>query len=265
VGERLGIAGGGAIACGAAAVAAARGPVLLWARSESSAKRAAATIERFCTRMPEDVDPTNVRIATDLEALGEASFVIEAITEDLPAKSALLSSLDDVLATEAIVASTTSSLSIERLGLASRRPARFCGLHVFNPVTRMALVELAFPTEATAETRSRALGLCEALGKTPVMVPDVAGFVVNRLLFPYLFDAVRLLERTGMAAVDIDECMRLGAGHPMGPLALLDLVGLDVSLAIGEAIEADVPQRVRDLVAAGALGRKTRRGFHVYE
>jgi 3-hydroxyacyl-CoA dehydrogenase len=103
-----------------------------------------------------------------------------------------------------------------------------------------------------------------ALGKTAVAVPDVAGFVVNRLLFPYLFDAVRLLERTGMAAADIDECMRLGAGHPMGPLALLDLVGLDVALAIGLAIEADVPQRVRDLVASGALGRKSRRGFHVY-
>jgi len=265
LGERLGIAGGGVIACGTAAVAAARGPVLLWARSESSASRAAATVERFCSRMPGDVDPSNVRIVTDREALGEASFVVEAIAEDLTAKSAVLGLLDDVLAKGAIVASTTSSLSIELLGLASRRPAEFCGLHVFNPVTKMALVELAFPSGATRETRSRALALCQALGKTAVMVPDVAGFVVNRLLFPYLFDAVRLLERTGMAAVDIDECMRLGAGHPMGPLALLDLVGLDVSLAIGLAIEADVPQRVRDLVAAGALGRKSRRGFHVYE
>ncbi|MEA2372464.1 MAG: 3-hydroxybutyryl-CoA dehydrogenase [Solirubrobacteraceae bacterium] len=265
VGERLGIAGGGAIACGTAAVAAARGPVLLWARSESSAERAAATIGRLCARMKEDVDPANVRIVTDLEALGEASFVIEAIAEDLAAKSVMLGSLDDVLADAAIIASTTSSLSIEVLGLASRRPAGFCGLHVFNPVTRMALVELAFPSGASAETRARALALCEALGKTPVIVPDVAGFVVNRLLFPYLFDAVRLLERTGMPAADIDECMRLGAGHPMGPLALLDLVGLDVSLAIGEAIEVDVPQRLADLVADGALGRKTRRGFHAYE
>ncbi len=265
VGERLGIAGGGAIACGAAAVAAARGPVLLWARSDASAARAEATIERLCARMPEDVDRSNVRIVTDREALGEASFVIEAIAEDLAAKSAVLGSLDDVLADEAIIASTTSSLSIEVLGLASRRPTRFCGLHVFNPVTRMALVELAFPTQAAPETRSRALALCEALGKTAVIVPDVSGFVVNRLLFPYLFDAVRLLERTGMAAADIDECMRLGAGHPMGPLALLDLVGLDVSLAIGRAIEADVPQRLTDLVAAGALGRKSRRGFHVYD
>jgi 3-hydroxybutyryl-CoA dehydrogenase len=264
VGERLGIAGGGAIACGVAAVAAARGPVLLWARSESSASRAATTIEKFCARMPEDVDPANVRIVTDREALAGASFVIEAIAEDLAAKSALLGSLDEVLAERAILASTTSSLSIELLGISSGRPEQFCGFHVFNPVTRMALVELGFTSGASADTRARALALGVALGKTPVTVPDVAGFVVNRLLFPYLFDAVRLLERTGMAAADIDECMRLGAGHPMGPLALLDLVGLDVALAIGLAIETDVPQRLRDLVAAGALGRKNRRGFHVY-
>jgi 3-hydroxybutyryl-CoA dehydrogenase len=265
VGERLGIAGSGAIACGVAAVAAARGPVLLWARSESSAGRARAVVEKLCSRMPEDVDPVNVRIVTDRDALGEASFVIEAIAEDLAAKSALLGLLNDELADGAVMASTTSSLSVEALGLASGRPQHFCGLHVFNPVTRMALVELAFPGAASDDTRSRALALCVALGKTAVAVPDVAGFVVNRLLFPYLFDAVRLLERTGMPAADIDECMRLGAGHPMGPLALLDLVGLDVSLAIGETIDAEVPQLVRDLVADGALGRKTRRGFHTYE
>jgi 3-hydroxybutyryl-CoA dehydrogenase len=264
VGERLGIAGGGAIACGVAAVAAARGPVLLWVRSESSAGRARASVEKLCSRMPEEVDPANVRIVTDRDALGGASFVIEAIAEDLPAKSALLGALDGELAEEAVMASTTSSLSVEVLALASGRPERFCGLHVFNPVTRMTLVELAFPSAAAEETRARALALCEALGKTAVTVPDIAGFVVNRLLFPYLFDAVRLLERTGMAAGDIDECMRLGAGHPMGPLALLDLVGLDVSLAIGETIEADVPQRLRDLLAEGALGRKSGRGFHVY-
>ncbi|HEY5198402.1 MAG TPA: 3-hydroxyacyl-CoA dehydrogenase family protein [Solirubrobacteraceae bacterium] len=265
VGERLGIAGSGAIACGVAAVAASRGPVLLWARSESSAGRALAVIEKLCARMPDDVDPANVRIVTDLDALGEASFVIEAIAEDLAAKSDLLGLLGGELADGAIIASTTSSLSVELLALASRRPAEFCGLHVFNPVTRMALVELAFPRAVSEQTRSRALALCVALGKTAVAVPDVAGFVVNRLLFPYLFDAVRLLEATGMPAAAIDDCMRLGAGHPMGPLALLDLVGLDVSLAIGEAIEADVPDLVRALVADGALGRKSRRGFHVYE
>jgi 3-hydroxyacyl-CoA dehydrogenase len=138
------------------------------------------------------------------------------------------------------------------------------GLHVFNPVTKMKLVELVFPREATEDTRARALALCEAIEKTPVEVPDVPGFVVNRLLFPYLFAAVRLLEETGMEPAAVDTCMRLGAGHPMGPLALLDLVGLDVSEAIGETIGVPVPERLRELIAEGALGRKSGRGFHRY-
>ncbi|MEA2272588.1 MAG: 3-hydroxybutyryl-CoA dehydrogenase, partial [Solirubrobacteraceae bacterium] len=114
------------------------------------------------------------------------------------------------------------------------------------------------------DTHARARALCEALGKTPVEVPDVPGFVVNRLLFPYLFSAVRLLEETDMSAEDVDACMTLGAGHPMGPLALLDLVGLDVSQSIGEVIGADVPARVVELVAEGALGKKSGRGFYAY-
>jgi len=129
----------------------------------------------------------------------------------------------------------------------------------------MDLVELAFPPAASEQTRSRALALCEALGKTAVEVPDTPGFVVNRLLFPYLFDAVELLERTGMEPKAVDTCMKLGAGHPLGPLALLDLVGLDVSKAIGETIGAKVPARVEALIAEGALGRKSGRGFHTYE
>ena len=122
---------------------------------------------------------------------------------------------------------------------------------MFNPVTKMQLVELVFPSEASAETRRRALELCEKFEKTPVEVPDVPGFVVNRLLFPYLFSAVRLVEETGMDPADVDTCMRLGAGHPMGPLALLDLVGLDVSQAIGETIGEPVPARVQELIAEG--------------
>jgi 3-hydroxyacyl-CoA dehydrogenase len=128
----------------------------------------------------------------------------------------------------------------------------------------MKLVELAFPHEVTATTRTRFHEVCEHLGKTAVEVPDSAGFVVNRLLFPYLFEAVRLLERTGIEPEALDTCMRLGAGHPLGPLALLDLVGLDVAIAIGEAIGADVPERVRVLAADGALGRKAGRGFYEY-
>jgi 3-hydroxyacyl-CoA dehydrogenase len=128
----------------------------------------------------------------------------------------------------------------------------------------MALVELAFPPAATERTRERARALCAALGKTAVEVPDTPGFVVNRLLFPYLFEAVRLMERTGLEPEAVDTCMTLGAGHPMGPLALLDLVGLDVSAAIGETIGVEVPARVRALIAEGALGRKSGRGFFQY-
>jgi 3-hydroxybutyryl-CoA dehydrogenase len=129
----------------------------------------------------------------------------------------------------------------------------------------MDLVELAFPEAATEQTRERARALCEALGKTAVEVPDTAGFVVNRLLFPYLFEAVRLMERTGLEPEAIDTCMKLGAGHPLGPLALLDLVGLDVSAAIGRTIGADVPERIERMIEAGELGRKAGRGFYAYD
>jgi 3-hydroxybutyryl-CoA dehydrogenase len=129
----------------------------------------------------------------------------------------------------------------------------------------MDLVELAFPEAASERTRERAWALCEALGKTAVEVPDTAGFVVNRLLFPYLFEAVRLMEHTGMEPEAIDTCMRLGAGHPLGPLALLDLVGLDVSAAIGRTIGADVPERIELMIGEGALGRKAGRGFYTYD
>ncbi len=262
-GEKLGVLGSGAIACGVAAVGSTATSVVLCARSDASAARARETIDRFTRRMP-DAQPDNVRIVTDLTELAEVTFIVEAIAESFTAKAAILSEAGAIAADDTIIASTTSSLSIGQLAAASSRPERFCGLHVFNPVTKMALVELVFPAAASAETRARAHALCEQLGKTAVEVPDVAGFVVNRLLFPFLFEAVRLLERTGMPAADIDECMRLGAGHPMGPLALLDLVGLDVSLAIGETIEVEVPARVRELIADGALGRKTKRGFHDY-
>jgi len=254
--EDLGIAGSGAIACGLAAVAAGRGPVVLWARSAGSADRARARLDR---------EDGAVTVTTDLDAVAGASFVVEAIAEDLAAKASLLADLAARAPADTVLATTTSSLSVAALAGASGRPDRFAGLHVFNPVKRMELVELAFPAEATADTRTRARDLCAALGKTAVEVPDTPGFVVNRLLFPYLFEAVRLAERTGLAPQDVDRCMTLGAGHPMGPLALLDLVGLDVSAAIADEIGVPVPDRVRALVAEGALGRKSGRGFYAYE
>ena len=258
--ERLAIVGSGAIACGLAATAAHHGPVLLLARSQDSAERARATVERTLSRLGAEVDPEHVQIVTDPGALAEATFVVEAVIEDPEIKAGLLSELNLVVGPKALLASTTSSLSVEQLAQASGRPERFVGLHVFNPVTRMQLVELIFPREASADTRRRALALCETFEKQPVEVPDIPGFVVNRLLFPYLFSAVRLLEETGMDPSAIDTCMQLGAGHPMGPLALLDLIGLDVSRAIGETI----PPRVESLAAEGALGRKSGRGFHSY-
>ncbi len=262
--KRLGIVGSGAIACGLAATAAHHGPVLLLARSEDSAFRARASVEKTLSRMGAEIDPEHVQVVTDPQALAEDNFVVEAVVEVLEVKTAVLGELGALLRPEAIIASTTSSLSVEELAAASGRPERFLGLHVFNPVTKMQLVELVFPAAAEHETRRHALELCETFEKTPVEVPDVPGFVVNRLLFPYLFSAVRLIEETGMDPADVDTCMRLGAGHPMGPLALLDLVGLDVSKAIGEMIGETIPPRVQQLIAEGALGRKSGRGFHTY-
>jgi 3-hydroxybutyryl-CoA dehydrogenase len=245
--ERLGIAGSGTIACGLAKTAAEHGDVVLWARSEQSAERARAKAG-------------GATVTTDFDALGEATYLVEAVSEEPEVKNPLLERLAGVASDRAIVASTTSSLSVTTLSEFCAE-GRFLGLHVFNPVPKMQLVELVFPDAATQETRDRSFALCEAWGKTPVEVPDVPGFVVNRLLFPYLFSAVRLMDETGIAPEAIDTCMKLGAGHPMGPIALLDFVGLDVSAAIADEIGTEVPQRVRDLVAEGRLGRKSGQGL----
>ncbi len=261
--ERLGIAGSGAIACGLAATAARHADdVLLWARSEDSAERARGAIAKVCGRLSGEVNAGHVHVVTDLAALGEASFVVEAIAEDHDAKAGLLAGLGEHAAADAVLATTTSSLSVGELATATGRPERFVGLHVFNPVPKMKLVELVFPDEAVPETRDRARRLCVELGKTAVEVPDAPGFVVNRLLFPFLFDAVRLFESSGLEPEAVDACMKLGASHPMGPLELLDFVGLDVALAIGEQIGVEVPERVRALVGEGATGRKAGRGLY---
>jgi 3-hydroxybutyryl-CoA dehydrogenase len=263
--EKLGIAGSGAIATGLAACATRTNGHVLWARSDASAQRATKAIAKACERLGEGYDPAGVTVTTDLGALGDATFVVEAISEDAALKTELLGRLDDIAAGDAVLGTTTSSLSVRELAAASGRPERFVGLHVFNPVPRMALVELAYPDEASEETRERAAALCAALDKEAVEVPDLAGFVVNRLLFPYLFSAVDFMERTGLEPKSVDTCMQLGAAHPMGPIALLDYIGLDVSVAIGDAIGANVPQSLRDLCAEGVLGRKTGRGLYPAE
>jgi 3-hydroxybutyryl-CoA dehydrogenase len=255
------------IACGLAVTAARAGNVVLWARSDESADRARASVEQACAKLG-DEHSDRVQVVTELDALGHATFLVEAIVEHHGRKAEMLADLGELAShagTDAVLATTTSSLSIAELSKASGHPERFVALHVFNPVPKMQLVELAFPPEASAETRERARALCESLGKVPVDVPDVPGFVVNRLLFPYLFSAVELMAESGMSAEDIDRCMTLGAGLPMGPIALLDFVGLDVARAIGEAIGVPVPAVLASLVDQGAVGRKAKRGFYSYE
>ena len=264
--ERLGIAGAGAIGCGLAATASRHGDVLLWARSAASADRARAAVAKVCERLPEPPgDPGRVSVVTELEKLAQATFLVEAVVEDHGLKATLLAELGARARPDAVLATTTSSLSISELAHASGQPERFVGLHVFNPVPRMELIELVFPHEADVETRARARALSEVLGKTAVEVPDIPGFVVNRLLFPYLFSAVTLMSETGMAPADVDRCMTLGAGVPMGPMLLLDFVGLDVAQAIGEAIGLEVQDVLLELVRVGSIGRKSRRGFYDYD
>jgi 3-hydroxybutyryl-CoA dehydrogenase len=266
---RPAIAGSGQIACGLAAVASVAGEVRLLARSDASAWRAEESAERLCGKL-EGAVATRVKVTTEPNDLVGCDLVIEAIAEEIDAKAELIQRVGDV-SPDADLASTTSSLSVAELGSRSGHPDRLFGLHVFNPVTRMELVELCLPDALRPGIAERAEAWCRALGKTPIRVPDESGFVVNRLLFPYLFDAVRLLERTGMSADDVDSCMTLGAGHPMGPLRLLDFVGLDVAEAIGDALYADSgepahrpPGRLIELIGEGRLGRKSGAGFHEY-
>jgi 3-hydroxyacyl-CoA dehydrogenase len=251
--ERLGIIGSGTIACGLAKTAAAHGEVALFARSEASADRARGKI-----------GDCGAEVVTELEELSEASFIVEAVVEEEDAKLEAYRTIEPLLGDDTILTSSTSSLSVTALAEGSSRPDRFAGFHVFNPVDRMKLVELIYPPSASEETRRRVQALADALDKTGVEVPDTPGFVVNRLLFPYLFDAVRLMEESGLEPSAIDACMRFGAGHPLGPLALLDLVGIDVSIAIGESIGADVPQRLYAMAEEGKLGRKVKAGFLDY-
>jgi 3-hydroxybutyryl-CoA dehydrogenase len=265
--ESPGIAGSGAIATGLAAISTTTAETILLARSEASAWRAEENVVAACAKI-EGADPSRLRVTTKPGDLAECDVVVEAIVEELEPKGELIATLVGACP-GADLATTTSSLGVGDIAAAAGTQKLF-GLHVFNPVPRMQLVEVCFP-DGAGEAREKALAWCAALGKTAVEVPDQAGFVVNRLLFPYLFDAVRMVERTGMEAGEVDACMKLGAGHPMGPLALLDFVGLDVAEAIGDALYTDSgeaahkpPGLIVEMIGEGKLGRKSGAGFYDY-
>jgi 3-hydroxybutyryl-CoA dehydrogenase len=210
--------------------------------------------------------------ATSLNALAETDLVIEAATEAVEAKLEIFRTLGRITRPDVILASNTSSIPIVQLGLASERPANVIGMHFFNPPPVMKLLELT-PSEATGpETFEfvRAFGT-DVLGKTCVRSSDEAGFIVNRLLIPYLFDAIRLYQADFTSREDIDTAIVLGLGHPMGPLALADLIGLDTVLAIGEVLHRafpeakyEAPSLLGRMVADGKLGRKSGEGFYPY-
>jgi 3-hydroxybutyryl-CoA dehydrogenase len=212
-----------------------------------------------------------IEAATELDALADVDLVIEAATEDREAKREIFTGLGQVTRPEVVLASNTSSIPIRELGAASARAGSVIGMHFFNPPPVMALLELT-PSDATSEETFefvRAFGT-EVLGKTCVRSRDEAGFIVNRLLIPYLYDAIRLYESGFASREDIETAMRLGLGHPMGPLALSDLIGLDTLLAIGEVLREAFPGEARyvppkmlaELVADGRLGKKSGGGFY---
>jgi 3-hydroxybutyryl-CoA dehydrogenase len=210
-------------------------------------------------------------VTTDVEALSDADLVIESVVEDLTVKKHLFVELDQVCGDRTLLATNTSTLPVVELAMVTDRPGQVCGIHFFNPAPAMPLVEIVQPITAATETLAAACAFAERCGKEAVLVKDQAGFVVNALLFPYLNNAVRLLEQGVATKEGIDAAMKGGCGFPMGPFALLDLVGLDTSVAILEALYeehrgaqyAPAPL-LRRMVAAEQLGRKTGRGFYRY-
>ena len=274
----VGVAGTGAVGAGIAEVAAGAGyDVIVWGRAIDSLDRGRAAVERGAGRAVDkgrlsegDRDALLGRIAwtTDLTDLGAADLVVEAVAEDLALKERLFAELGKVAAEHAVLATATSSLPVVDLAAASGRLDRVVGLHVFNPVSAMRLVEVVHTVASSPESLATATAVAQRMGKTCVPCGDRAGFIVNRLLFPYLNDAIRMLEDGYASAEDIDVAMTLGANHPVGPLALADLVGLDVALEILRALHREHREPsfapaplLEQMVRAGFLGRKSGRGL----
>ena len=279
--KRLGIVGSGIMGSGIAEVAAKAGiEVFLRSRKQATADAMVKALGKSLDKQVEKgrLDATErdevlgrVTGTHDLHALADCDLVIESVVEDLDVKKELFRGLDLAVKDDAILATNTSTLPVVEMAVVTERPERVCGIHFFNPAPAMALVEIVRPLTASDETIHAARTFAEACGKSPVEVKDRAGFIVNALLFPYLNNAVRMLENGTASRDDIDAAMRGGCNFPMGPLALLDLVGLDTSLAILDALYDEfrdpnysaVPT-LRRMVAAGHLGRKSGQGFHDY-
>ncbi|HEY8524229.1 MAG TPA: 3-hydroxybutyryl-CoA dehydrogenase [Acidimicrobiales bacterium] len=279
--ERVGIVGSGIMGSGVAEVAAKAGlSVVLRSRKQETADAMVAGLGKSLAKQvakgkideaTAEAVQGRVTATSDLDALGDCDLVLESVVEDLDVKKELFTELDRVAKDGAILATNTSTLPVVEMAVVTGRPERVCGVHFFNPAPAMSLVEIVRPLTASDETIAEARAFAEACGKEPVEVQDRAGFIVNALLFPYLNNAVRMLENGTASRDDIDAAMKGGCNFPMGPLALLDLVGLDTSVAILDALYeefrdpnyAPVP-RLRRMVAAGHLGRKSGRGFYEY-
>jgi 3-hydroxybutyryl-CoA dehydrogenase len=279
--KRVGIVGSGTMGSGIAEVACRNGfEVILRSRSKEGAGGMLAGLEKSLAKQvskgklaeaDRDAALALARTTTELEELADCDLVLESVVEDLAVKKELFRTLDGLCPDHAILATNTSTLPVGEMAEATGRPDRVCGIHFFNPAPLMALVEVVRARTTSDDTVAAARAFAEACGKRPIEVKDVAGFVVNALLFPYLNSAVRLLEKGVASLPDIDAAMRDGAAMPMGPFQLLDLVGLDVSVAILDALHADNPDPdlepaplLRRMVSDGKLGRKTGAGFHDY-
>lgn len=279
--DMIGIVGAGTMGAGIAQTAAASGfSVRLIDATE-------AFVERGLSRIRLDLDASVARgrmaaeqrdeiVAritggTDYGLLAECHLVIEAVPETLAIKEPVLTGISEVVSADCVIATNTSSLSITTLAAYVSNPQRFIGLHFFNPVPRMALVEIVTGNDTNAEVASQVLQVAERMGKTAVHAADKPGFIVNRVLIPMINEAVRALDDHVASEADIDTAMKLGAGHPMGPLALADLIGIDVVLAIMRVLEQELGASYAPasgliaMVDAGTLGKKTGRGFFTYE
>jgi len=279
--ERVGIVGSGIMGSGIAEVAAKAGcTVVLRSRSQAGADQMIAGLKKSLDRQVskariEEADAAaiaeRVTAVTELDELVDCDLVLESIVEDLAAKQHLFAELDRICKPEAILATNTSTLPVVEMAMETRRPEQVCGIHFFNPATAMTLVEVVPAITTSDATLAAAREFVDACGKTAVTVKDQAGFVVNALLFPYLNNAVKLFENQVASRDDIDTAMRGGCNFPMGPLELLDLVGLDTSLAILDALYTEfrdpnyaAAPALRRMVAAGRLGRKSGAGFYEY-